>query len=287
MNCVQTGTSNDYQSLVNDYFRLFVNRTDAVLVWRGGWRIDRRTLTPRMIERALNEPLPLGLMAVSGADKSRWTCWDSDDDHSLSKLITLYDDLPPGTRLFETSRRGAHVWYFHDPVSWQSARQFGNVRAKAIGLSDIEVFPKHGGLNAVRLPGMVHPKSGERHPLIDPHSGEILELAETLACMCRSSLADDVVERWPSLQASTHVATTDFELIQELSAITEIKEYAPGRATGICPWHDDTHASLYVKGRRFHCLACGAWGDVWDVRRWRIYGNPLPKTARRHSGKNA
>lgn len=36
------------------------------------------------------------------------------------------------------------------------------------------------------------------------------------------------------------------------------------RATGLCPFHEDTHPSLSIDLERglFHCFACGAGGDV-------------------------
>lgn len=287
MSCHPASSQAKHQSCVDDVYRLFVNRTDAVLLWRNGWRIERCHLTRHLLERALTEPTPLGVMAVSGTGTSRWTCWDSDDDDELPALMTLFDDLPVESRLFETSRRGAHVWHFHHTMPWQQAHQFGKVRAQSARLENIEIFPKHGGLNAVRLPGMVHPRSGVRHPLVDPYSGEILDLAEAIAAIRPSSLGDGAFEPPPSSRSPTQIVTTDHKLIRELGAITSVTEYAPGRASGICPWHDDGHASLFVKGRRFHCFACGVWGDVWDVRRWRLQGKQPPRTGQSSRTRNA
>ena len=35
----------------------------------------------------------------------------------------------------------------------------------------------------------------------------------------------------------------------------------------LCPFHNDRHPSLYVSDDHYHCFACGAHGDVIDLRR--------------------
>jgi hypothetical protein len=265
--------------LISDIFRLFINRVDVSLRWRGQWYIDRTPLTSTLIERALAEPIPLGVAAVSGTGTSRWICWDSDCDDERVALVSLYDRLPEDARLFETSRRGAHVWLFHQPVSWHVAHGYGRTLAAEVELAEIEVFPKHRGINAVRLPGMTHPRSGLRHAVIDPKAGEVVDLGSTLRSILPVALAPTKNASHPfGSEVTQPRRQTTSVLIAALAAVTLIKEYAPGRASGICPWHEDNRPSLYIKEGRFHCLACGVWGDVHDVRRWREGGIAPPRS---------
>ena len=69
----------------------------------------------------------------------------------------------------------------------------------------------------------------------------------------------EVKAKWPILQYLHHF---------------EPKLYLHGRAqflTGRCPWHNDTHPSLWVntKNNTWGCHACGAHGDIlnWHSRR--------------------
>lgn len=258
---------------VRDLSRLFINRADLYLGWREAWRTVRRPLSPLLLDTGLKLPIGLGAAAVSGTGTSRWTCWDVDADVQIPRLIELYLGLPAGARLFEPSRRGGHVWFFHQPVAWQTARADGRERAARAGLAPVEVFPKHGGINCVRLPGMVHPKTGERHPVIDPVSGVVLDFRQALKEIVPAGMAGEPRAIEPARGVRTPTETKEFgDLVGALRHITRIWEYAPGRANGMCPWHHDERPSLFVAGKRFHCLACGVWGDVQDVYRWRERG---------------
>jgi hypothetical protein len=265
---------------VSNVYRLFVNRVDCFLGWDNGhWSLMRHPFTPAFLTDVYYRPIPFGVQAVSGMATSRWTCFDLDDDERLDALIALYDTLPSASRLWETSRRGAHVWYFHEPVHWEIALAAGRKVADEVGLSDLEVYPRHGGFNAVRLPGTVHPKTGIRYPLIDPHTNEERSFADCFARVQVDPQGHNDFIAPPANRETARVAMSVFhELVGALSALTEITIYGHQRASARCPWHDDAHPSLYIRGRRFHCLACDVYGDIHDLRRWQRSGIRPPGT---------
>lgn len=259
-------------SVVREIMRVFVNRVDYSLGWHTHWVIRQQPLTPALIKRALSEPIPLGVLAVSGTGTSRWTCFDVDRDDQIPQLMDLYQGLPVESRLFEQSRRGAHVWLFHQPVAWELARLVGLERTKRHHLDGIEVYPKHGGLHAVKLPGTVHPKTGARHPIGDPITGEELDFATTLRQIVPAPVDGSGRSITDPHQRNPSSDIKDFDdLVSELATLTPVRVYAEQKAIGVCPWHDDRHPSLYVQGKRFHCLSpnCGVFGDVHDVRRYK------------------
>jgi hypothetical protein len=198
----------------------------------------------------------------------------------LSALFEAAKTVPADCRLLELSRRGGHLWVFHPAMTWQTAHDLGVNLAEQCNLHDIEVYPKHGGLHAVRLPGTKHPKSGIVYPAVDAESGELLDLPSVLPGLGShySALATAPTTSRPQSRQSLFDEPTFDRLVAALTPMTNVKVYAPGRAAAICPWHDDTHPSLYIKGRRFHCLACGVWGDEADVRRWVKSGTRPPAT---------
>ena len=260
-------------SLVRDVFRLFGNRVDCHLGWHGKWVLKRQPLTASLVQQALDGHYHLGVQAVSGTGTSRWTCLDVDEDGQLQQLLKLAQSLPAESRLFERSRRGGHLWFFHRSIPWEQAHTEGLRLTGSVGLDSIEVYPKHGGLHAVKLPGTVHPKSGRVYPVIDPDSGEVLEIAAILPRLGATYEVKTALVQGGSPTAKRAGAPHQFDqLVQALLPLTEITVYAPDRASGKCPWHDDTEPSLYIKGRRFHCLACGVWGDVADVQRFVVSG---------------
>lgn len=203
---------------------------------------------------------------------ARWTCLDADDVTLFAPLAELAMTLPIESRLLERSRRGGHLWLFHSLVDWQTAHDRGVELAASVGLSDIEVYPKYCGVHAVRLIGTRHPKTGLIYPIVEPKTGEMLDLPSALTSIVPVRLECSPTRSMPTLISTSrsfeHVCG-DFEVLARLlGQLTELKVYAPFKASGRCPWHDDGSPSLYVKGRRFHCLACGVWGDAPDVRRF-------------------
>ena len=257
------------------YSRL-VNRVDTYLTAPNGqWITSHNPLTKDTLLEALEGTLPLGLMAVSGAGTSRWIAIDVDQEEQMEALDRLAQELEAtNATLYELSRRGAHLFIFINPAPWEDARAYGQHLAEKAGLKGVEVFPKHGGLNAIRMPGTTHPKTGERYPIISPSTGQILDLTEVLEGVtpipCPAQAIRDIQPTVPH--------QGDFgELIEALAPITWLKVYRPGRAIALCPWHDDHSPSLLIKGGRFHCQRPDCvWGDRQDLMAWIHHGKRPP-----------
>lgn len=255
--------------------------------------MSEQPVTPDLIAAAVDGDISLGLCAVSGTSTSRWTVWDADDDALWPNLAELARHLAPqGHVLLERSRRGGHLWAFHQPTAWHNAHYYGEELAKEFGLDGIEVYPKHGGIHSVRLPGSVHPKTGMRYPLIDPSTGELVELVEALCHIqpielpevdlptIKDSLTVGGLADKQSAKTAHFPGPADFtDLVDILGRLTRVHVYGPERAKARCPWHDDKNPSLMVKGGRFHCLShrCQAWGDATDVRRFIERGIEPPR----------
>jgi len=247
--------------LTESWWRLFVNRTDGALRSRGrGWMFDPAPLTKPELSRALCGRQSLGVYATDIQGHARWLCLDADTEAGKDALSTIARKMAPGTYLFEPSRRGAHLWRFCPPTPWKEVRTYGEFLLERAGIS-CEVFPKGEGRTGVRLPGTLHPKTGTRYPIVDPATGELLEL-EALMELQRVPLPPVTVSK---LRASTVALTGergDFAtLVREIEGVTRLRQYGPERAIGRCPFHDDRHPSLSVLGGFWRCWAgCGEGG---------------------------
>lgn len=270
---------------VSRFYALLLNRVDFYLAAANGqYYLEKTNLTRQVIESAVKGETVLGVAAVSGTGTSRWVCLDVDSEDQWDSLAALARELAPyGHILLEKSRRGGHLWAFVQPTNWQVVRNYGLELADKYGLSGIEVFPKHGGVNTVRIPGSKHPKTGERYPILDPVTGKTIQLTEALNRIAPLKLMgqNELDLKTPMPPASSggvnypeipDNSTDEFDkLVGTLSSHTQVRVYAPNRAIARCLWHSpDEHPSLYIKGSRFHCLSskCGVWGDQRDLERW-------------------
>lgn len=235
----------------------------------------KRPLTISLVEAAAEGREPLGLCAVSGSGTSKFTVIDADDDTTFLRLVDHLKGHPSANLLVEPSRRGGHVWFLWHSTCWQNAQAYGIELCRELDIR-ADIYPRHAGLNAVKCLGTRHPKSGLIYPALDVSTGEVmnalsaLERIEPMACpqielmeLNVPPIPDDPSEFW--------------ELVQELSKLTKLRIYDHQRASGLCPFHPDKHPSLGVDGKRFRCFACGAWGDIFDVRRY-IARQVLPPT---------
>lgn len=163
--------------LTQVWWKLFTNRTDGALRTRGStWSFDPLPLTHAAVSHALGGRHPLGVYAVDAMGLSRWLCLDADPDAGQDGLVAMAATIEQGTFFFEPSRRGAHLWRFCPPTSWDQVREYGVWVCEKAAIT-CEVFPKGAGRTGVRLPLTLHPKSGLCYPPIDPSSGEILPVA--------------------------------------------------------------------------------------------------------------
>ena len=163
---------------LRDYARRFINRWDYVFIGTpsGQWRCCRQALTEEHLRQAVAGRISLGAYAVDRRGMSRWACLDLDDNVRGDRFTDIIAGLPdPDAALLEYSRRGFHLWLFVEPSPWFVVQHWAKTQADRAGLTGIEVFPKSDGLNGVRLPLSLHPKSRQTYPLIDPTSGEVIE----------------------------------------------------------------------------------------------------------------
>lgn len=244
------------------WWRLFINRTDGTLRQQGsGWYFDPRELSLGEVSAALDGRQSLGVYATDQAGLARWICWDVDDDAGREALIGLAQTLDPLSRLFEYSRRGAHLWLFCPATPWNVARSVGLSLATQVGL-ECEVFPKSAGRTGVRLPLTPHPKTGERYPVLDPESGEILSV-DALRSLTTTQLPQVELApvRVPAPRDYVDGPERFRQLVGEIERLTRLRIYGPERAIGRCPFHDDRHPSLSVLGGFWRCWAgCGEGG---------------------------
>ncbi len=248
--------------------------------------MKRQPLTPSLIEAAVTGRMSLGLYAVSPTGMCKWTAWDVDTDEQWPHLVALAQHLAPHHHiLLEQSRRGGHLFAFHQPTAWHNANAYGQQLATQSGLEGIEVYPKFNKLHSLRMPGTKHPKTGVTYPIIHPLTGELLSLTEALATIIPIVLPEVEPEQCVEIAHCSNSREfpgnlPDFyDLVYELSKLTRVRLYSQDRGIARCVWHDDTNPSLYLKDRRFHCLSahCGVYGDALDVRRFIQFGTLPPK----------
>ncbi len=248
--------------LTETWWRLFVNRTDGTLR-RGmdGWIFTPTVLTKQEMHAALQLRQSLGVYAVDQQGLSRWLCLDADTDRSREVLVEIARTLNPASTLVELSRRGAHLWWFCPPTPWHQVRAVGQ-SLLADRADEIEIFPKGAGRNGVRLPLTRHPGTGSVYPVVDPATGELRQPRD---------LVDLRMESLPNLAPPDMVEVTrpHFEnrpqafavLKADVERVTELRQYAPKRAIGRCPFHDDRRPSLSLLGGFWRCWAgCGEGG---------------------------
>jgi hypothetical protein len=181
--------------MVQDYFRLFVNRRAYTLQSirphpQSGrhyyYRPKSRTgealsLDEPTIRRHLEGDLTIALYSINPAtQRSKWVAIDADYDKAIEDLLKLQyqltlDGVQPA---LEMSKRGGHLWIFMEtPLPAKACRIYIydlalrlNVPVKGAGLPEgIEIFPRHDHLklgefgNAIRGPLGVHRGAKRRY----------------------------------------------------------------------------------------------------------------------------
>jgi hypothetical protein len=249
--------------LTDVWWMLFINRVDGAL--RGhkqGWVFTPQELEREEVSRALCGKQSLGAYAVDEHGMSKWLCLDADSPTGFDYLRQLAESLDPKRSVFELSPRGAHLWLLCPPTVWQQVHEVGLALVEDAP-EPIEVFPKGPGRNGVRLPLSPHPKTGERYPIVDPSTGEIRSLG-SLKGLQRAPLLPIKPKRktfrtYPREFPPERGAYA--ELFRAIEPYTQLREYAPERAIGRCPFHDDQHPSLSLLGGFWRCWAgCGQGG---------------------------
>ena len=181
--------------IVNDYFRLFVNRRAYTLQSMrphpesGRHYYFRPTkkgtgapveLTTETIRRHLEGEITIGLYAINpSSQRCKWVAIDADYKNAMEDLLKLQyylwqDKVEPA---LEMSKRGGHLWIFlATPLLAKDCRIYVHdlatrlgVPVKGSGLADgIEIFPRHNAIgekefgNAIRGPLGIHRGASRR-----------------------------------------------------------------------------------------------------------------------------
>jgi hypothetical protein len=180
--------------LIDDYFRLFVNRLAYTVQSaqphpRSGKHYYYRpknqdrscALTCKVIEQHLLTKVTIGLFAINPRNqRCKWAAIDADYPNSLADLLKLQWELKNDgiEAALEKSRRGGHLWILAEtPLLASDCRVYIHslaVRLKlpvrGVGLAEgIEVFPRQSSLkpgefgNAIRGPLGVHQANKKRY----------------------------------------------------------------------------------------------------------------------------
>ena len=181
--------------IVNDYFRLFVNRRAYTLQSMrphpesGRHYYFRPTkkgtgapveLTTETIRRHLEGEITIGLYAINpSSQRCKWVAIDADYKNAMEDLLKLQyylwqDKVEPA---LEMSKRGGHLWIFlATPLLAKDCRIYVHdlatrlgVPVKGSGLADgIEIFPRRNAIgekefgNAIRGPLGIHRGASRR-----------------------------------------------------------------------------------------------------------------------------
>jgi hypothetical protein len=291
------------RDLTRAFAEAFIARWDLRATQRrdGRYVCVKKPLELAHVERHLRGAMTLGAYALDTVSRARWLCLDADDEPGWEGLLALARALEGHgvTPYLEESRRGGHLWLFTPPLAGRDARRLGNQLLAGLNLTGIELFPKQEALTTgpgslVRLPLGVHRKTGRRYhfitvdgaPLAPTIRGQLEQLARpqvtppafiaaTLARAAESRPAEELRRGTPADRAG---AATD-ELLSErlkrrISVYDFVSQYvaldAQGR--GLCPFHDDQHASFSVDraGDYWHCFAgCGGGSIIHFWQKWR------------------
>ncbi len=277
----------------------FAARSDAY-VKASGVHVNE-PISPALIERALTEPDAPSISGYMAVDGMTHVAAIDFDHCSLAQFRAVLDTLVKvGFKpLSVGSRRGMHLWLLFDRVG--PAAQVRKALTHAVMLTDstliptpppdltgddlkvwrqenpvgAEIFPKRStaawGVGALRMPLMVHPKSGVRYPVVlgedrvtyDPE--EVLLNFDTtnwavVAKFCQE-LPVGPVEYPRGL--GTYRQRTNIEPGSVTTSLGHIGAFVtPGHSTR-CPFHDDQHASLSIAAddQRVWCKApeCDAY----------------------------
>lgn len=180
--------------LIDDYFRLFVNRRAYTVqspmphptsgkhyYFRPNDHGRGCFLTGKAIEDHLLEKVTIGLYAINPKNqRCKWAAIDADYENSLADLLKLQWELKNDgiEAALEKSRRGGHLWILAEtPLLASDCRNYIHslaVRLKlpvrGVGLAEgIEIFPRQSFLrpgefgNAIRGPLGMHQANKKRY----------------------------------------------------------------------------------------------------------------------------
>lgn len=276
--------------------RTFIRRTDlhARQLDNGSYICNRRPLTFDHLVEHLTGATTLGAYVLDRESRASYIVLDADTNDELAACIGMAGRLwVEGVPSYlEQSRRGGHLWlFFETPIPGERARLFGKGLIEAYELGGIELYPKQDRLDGgpgslVRLPFGVHRKVGERYGFISPDGwplsgswpAQIEKLADPLRVPRAAAghfvaLGSTVEEAPPQPVAEPATGTLSDRIKASVSVYDFVGRYVDlspvGR--GLCPFHDDEHASFSVNidENYWNCFAGCGGGSVIDF--WMKY----------------
>lgn len=168
------------RAVAEQYIATFAARDDAYAGWRNGtWVCVKEPLTANVIGNAFTggPPVSAYLMTPESDTHVAAIDFDSDDGLDLAKRLRAAMAERGVTGYVELSRRGAHLWVVLDRrVAARTVRRAlkGYLAAAQIPESPkVELRPSHDEIKAdgygspIRMPTMLHPKTGLRYPLLE------------------------------------------------------------------------------------------------------------------------
>ncbi len=293
--------------LVAGFARTFISRVDCYPLQRrdGRYVTVDEPLTLAMVEAHLRGTRTIGAYALDARSMAKWICFDADGALEWYGLCALHAHLAEQKlpSYLETSRRGGHLWLFLEPLPGKDARRFGKHLLAEHDLTGIELFPKQDQLRTgpgslVRLPLGVHRKSGRRYPfvssagkLLAPTVREQLHILANperiLPTAVAALLGSDHNAGATSAALAPHGAeqvnteTPSARVKNAISVFEFVSRYVAldPQGRGLCPFHDDQHASFSVSqdGNYWHCFAGCGGGSIIDFwMRWRAKNGQDP-----------
>jgi len=258
--------------------QIFVTRHDSFAVQNDkGYISVKAPLATDHIVKHLEGQITLGVYVLSEENKAKFAVIDADDEDGFNKLYRAWVRFPLPSYL-ETSRRGAHLWFFfEEPIEGNLAKNFGLEIAKRFSV-EAEVFPKQGQSygpgSCIRLPFGIHKKSGERYPFVG--LGSWAAQLDTLAHAKKIPLEKVMQYQEPERKKPFYVGFTElnggipmWEKVKRMITVEElVSNYVELNDTGLgkCPFHEDNHPSFSVnlKENYWNCFSGCGGGSVID-----------------------
>jgi hypothetical protein len=239
----------------------------------------------------LKGEITLGTYVLDEHSQARFLVLDADDPQGWESLGSLAKALAAEnvTAYLETSRRGGHLWLFlAHAVAGKDVRAFGQGLLAAHHIEGVELFPKQDQLasgpgSLVRMPFGVHRLTGQRYTFVTADGGHLAPtIRRQIQLLAESETVPEATfEGYGAIAAKLNqtesrlspdrVRRVSDEIKDSISVFEFVSRYLPltstgNSATGLCPFHDDHHASLGVNVQEnyWHCFAGCGGGSVID-----------------------
>jgi hypothetical protein len=261
--------------------KTFVNRTDCFALQSdtGQYYSVKDALTVNHVVRHLKGEMTLGVYLLGLDGTAKFAVIDADDDEGFEKLTKVQEALPVPSYM-ESSRRGAHLWFFFEkPVEGKVAKNFGLEIAKRFSI-EAEVFPKQaqseGPGSCIRLPFGIHHKTGERYPFLG--LGNWRAQLDALTNPERIPIDEVLKYQYQEPERKRKPFTPAVGEFGELPLWEKVKQSVTvealvsqyvdlnNKGIGKCPFHEDDNPSFSVNAKEnyWNCFSGCGGGSVID-----------------------